>query len=73
MVSAWAEPRRTSVSPTPSVSATINLLRDAAAEGRLGFEELADRIDVAVHARTRAELEPLTRRSAGSRRHHQRP
>jgi hypothetical protein len=37
---------------------TINLLRDAAAEGRLGFEERADRIDVAVRARTRAELEP---------------
>jgi hypothetical protein len=39
---------------------TIELLRDAAADGRLGFEELADRIDVAAQARTRAELESLT-------------
>jgi hypothetical protein len=52
---------------------TIALLRDAALAGRLGFEELADRIDVAAQARTRAELEPLGRRSAGSRRRHQRP
>src|SRR5688500_16523807 len=39
---------------------TIELLRDAAAEGRLGFEELADRIDVAAQAVTRRELERLT-------------
>ncbi len=35
-------------------------LRDAAAEGRLTFEELADRIEAASHAKTRGELEPLT-------------
>jgi hypothetical protein len=39
---------------------TIELLRDAAAEGRLSFEELADRIDSAAQAVTRAELERLT-------------
>jgi hypothetical protein len=39
---------------------TVELLRDAAAEGRLTFEELADRIDVASAATTRGELERLT-------------
>jgi hypothetical protein len=39
---------------------TTELLRDAAAEGRLSFEELADRIDSAAQAVTRAELERLT-------------
>jgi len=39
---------------------TVELLRDAAAEGRLTFEELADRIDVAGAATTRGELERLT-------------
>jgi Domain of unknown function (DUF1707)/Cell wall-active antibiotics response 4TMS YvqF len=39
---------------------TTELLRDAAAEGRLTFEELADRIDVAARAATRAELARLT-------------
>jgi hypothetical protein len=34
--------------------------RDAAGEGRLTVEELAERIDAAYAARTRAELEPLT-------------
>ena len=36
------------------------LLRDAAAEGRLTFEELADRIEAAAGATTRGELERLT-------------
>jgi len=39
---------------------TVELLRSAAAEGRLTFEELADRIETATHAVTRAELVPLT-------------
>ena len=39
---------------------TVERLRDAAAEGRLTFEELADRIDAASGARTRGELERLT-------------
>jgi Domain of unknown function (DUF1707)/Cell wall-active antibiotics response 4TMS YvqF len=38
----------------------VDRLRDAAAEGRLTFEELADRIDVASGAATRGELETLT-------------
>ena len=40
--------------------AVVARLRDAAAEGRLTVEELAQRIDAAYDARTRAELEPLT-------------
>jgi hypothetical protein len=40
---------------------TIDVLRDAAGEGRLTFEELADRIDVAAGARTRGELAQVTR------------
>jgi len=40
---------------------TIEALRDAAGEGRLTFEELADRIEVAAGATTRGELEELTR------------
>jgi len=39
---------------------TQELLRDAAAEGRLTFEELADRIEAAGRATTREELERLT-------------
>lgn len=39
---------------------TQELLRDGAAEGRLTFEELADRIDAAGRATTREELERLT-------------
>jgi hypothetical protein len=39
---------------------TVTRLRDAAAEGRLTFEELADRIEAASTAKTRGELEPLT-------------
>ena len=38
----------------------VELLRDGAAEGRLTFEELADRIGVASKATTRGELERLT-------------
>jgi hypothetical protein len=40
--------------------AVVARLRDAAGEGRLTVEELAERIDAAYEARTRAELEPLT-------------
>ncbi|WP_022926923.1 DUF1707 SHOCT-like domain-containing protein [Patulibacter americanus] len=39
---------------------TIDVLRDASAEGRLTFEELADRIEAATTATTRGELERLT-------------
>ncbi len=39
--------------------ATVERLRNAAAEGRLTFEELADRIEVAGHAVTRGELAAL--------------
>jgi len=38
----------------------VELLRDAAAEGRLTFEELADRLEVATAATTRGELEQVT-------------
>jgi uncharacterized protein DUF1707/cell wall-active antibiotic response 4TMS protein YvqF len=41
--------------------AVVARLRDAAGEGRLTVEELAERIDAAYAARTQAELEPLTR------------
>jgi hypothetical protein len=40
---------------------TIDILRVAGGEGRLTFEELADRIDDAARARTRGELALLTR------------
>src|SRR5689334_2544962 len=40
--------------------ATVDRLREAAAEGRLTFEELADRIELATNAVTRGELVPLT-------------
>jgi hypothetical protein len=39
----------------------IEVLREAAGEGRLTFEELADRIEVAAGARTRGELAHVTR------------
>lgn len=40
--------------------ATCDVLRAAAAEGRLTFEELADRIEAALSARRRGELAQLT-------------
>src|SRR4051794_11964263 len=40
--------------------ATVERLREAAAEGRLTLEELADRIEAASKAVTRGELVPLT-------------
>ena len=40
--------------------AVVTRLQDAASEGRLTVEELAERIDAAYAARTHAELEPLT-------------
>jgi hypothetical protein len=39
--------------------AVVDRVRDAAAEGRLTFEELADRVEAATSARTRAELDVL--------------
>jgi hypothetical protein len=39
---------------------TIDALRDAAGEGRLTFEELAERIESAAGARTRGELAEVT-------------
>jgi hypothetical protein len=41
--------------------AAMSRLRDAAGEGRLTFEELADRIQAAGAATTRSDLETLTR------------
>lgn len=40
--------------------ATVDRLREAAAEGRLTLEELTDRIEVAAGAVMRSELVPLT-------------
>jgi Domain of unknown function (DUF1707)/Cell wall-active antibiotics response 4TMS YvqF len=40
--------------------AAIDRLRDAAAEGRLTFEELADRVEAAAGAVTREELDRVT-------------
>jgi uncharacterized protein DUF1707/cell wall-active antibiotic response 4TMS protein YvqF len=40
--------------------AAVTRLREAAGEGRLSVQELADRIDAAYAATTLAELEPLT-------------
>jgi len=38
----------------------VDVLRDAAGEGRLTFEELTDRVEAALQATTRGELERLT-------------
>jgi hypothetical protein len=53
--------------PVPAVRASdaereaaIGRLRDAAAEGRLTFEELAERVELAASAVTRTDLEVLT-------------
>lgn len=40
--------------------AVVSRLRTAAGEGRLALDELADRLDRALAAVTRADLEPLT-------------
>jgi hypothetical protein len=40
--------------------ATVNHLREAAAEGRLTLEELTDRIEAAANAVMRSDLVPLT-------------
>ena len=40
--------------------ATVDLLREAAAEGRLTLEELSDRVEAAAGAVTRSELAVLT-------------
>jgi hypothetical protein len=39
---------------------TVEILRDAAADGRLDTDELEDRVERALTARTFADLEPLT-------------
>jgi len=39
---------------------TVDVLREAAGEGRLTFEELTDRVEAALRATTRGELERLT-------------
>ena len=44
----------------PERDATVERLRDAAAEGRLTLEELTDRIEAASNAVMRSELVPLT-------------
>ena len=44
----------------PERDATVEQLRDAAAEGRLTLEELTDRIEAASSAVMRSELVPLT-------------
>jgi Domain of unknown function (DUF1707)/Cell wall-active antibiotics response 4TMS YvqF len=41
--------------------AVVTRLRTAAGEGRLALDELAERLDRALNAVTRADLEPLTR------------
>ena len=40
--------------------ATAERLRTAAGDGRLSLDELADRLEAALGATTRADLEPLT-------------
>lgn len=42
-------------------AAAATRLRDACAEGRLTHEELADRLELVLSARTEADLEPLLR------------
>jgi len=44
----------------PERDATVERLRDAAAEGRLTLEELTDRIEAASSAVMRSDLVPLT-------------
>lgn len=58
---------RAPASPGPAIRASdaereqvMDVLRDAAAEGRLSFEELADRIEAAGRAVTRDDLAGLT-------------
>lgn len=53
--------------PTTAVRASdqerervVDMLREAAGEGRLTFEELTDRVEAALRAATRHELEELT-------------
>jgi hypothetical protein len=61
-------PERRPQPPTPELRASdadrdrfVSILRDAHAEGRLTAEEHAERVDIALSARTVAELEPLVR------------
>src|SRR3954447_16932954 len=44
----------------PERDATVQRLRDAAAEGRLTLEELTDRVEAASSAVMRSDLVPLT-------------
>jgi hypothetical protein len=39
---------------------TLTLLREATVDGRLTLEELAERVELTLHTRTHAELEPIT-------------
>ncbi|MDO9378848.1 MAG: DUF1707 domain-containing protein [Nocardioidaceae bacterium] len=52
-------PRRGLRASDADREAVVEILRDAAAEGRLSFEEMDERQDAAFAARTYAELEPL--------------
>ena len=47
--------------------ATVERLRNAAAEGRLTFEELADRIEAAAAAVMRSDLDRADRRTCPRR------
>lgn len=54
-------------------TAAATRLRDACAEGRLTPEELADRLELVLSARTEAELAPLLRDLPVPERVHERP
>jgi uncharacterized protein DUF1707/cell wall-active antibiotic response 4TMS protein YvqF len=61
-------PERRPQPPTPELRASdadrdryVSILRDAHAEGRLTAEEHAERVDIALSARTVGELTPLVR------------
>jgi class 3 adenylate cyclase len=47
--------------------AVIELLKNRTADGTLTLDELAERVDGALHARTRADLDAITRDLAGAR------
>ncbi|MFY0409126.1 DUF1707 SHOCT-like domain-containing protein [Solicola sp. PLA-1-18] len=53
------DPRRGLRASDADREAVVEILRDAAGEGRLSFEEMDERQDAAYAARTYAELEPL--------------
>ena len=47
--------------PTATVDRTAEILREAAGEGRLGMDELDDRLNAVYAAKTYADLEPVIR------------